>query len=55
MYKKINIFSLNDNRGSFKKIIDNKQKKFSQFFITYSKKKYLEDFIFTKKKINRIE
>ena len=50
MYKKINIFSLNDNRGSFKKIIDNKQKKFSQFFITYSKKKVFRGFHFYQKK-----
>lgn len=50
MYKKINIFSSNDNRGSFKKIIDNKQKKFSQFFISYSKKKVFRGFHFYQKK-----
>ena len=50
MYKKINIFSSNDDRGSFKKIIDNKQKKFSQFFISYSKKKVFRGFHFYQKK-----
>lgn len=50
MYKKINILSSNDNRGSFKKIIDNKQKKFSQFFISYSKKKVFRGFHFYQKK-----
>jgi len=50
MYKKINILSLNDSRGFFKKIIDNKQKKFCQFFISYSKKKVFRGFHFYKKK-----
>lgn len=56
MYKKINIFSIYDNRGSFKKIIDNNNKKFSQFFISYSKKKVFRGFHFyqRKNKSNRI-
>ena len=55
MYKKIKIFSSSDNRGYFEKITDNNKKKFSQFFISYSKKKYLEVFIFIKKKTSQIE
>ena len=55
MYKKIKIFSSNDNRGCFEKITDNNKKKFSQFFISYSKKKVFRGFHFyqKKKKSNR--
>ena len=50
MYKKIKIFSSSDNRGYFEKITDNKKKKFSQFFISYSKKKVFRGFHFYQKK-----
>ena len=50
MYKKIKIFSSNDNRGCFEKITDNNKKKFSQFFISYSKKKVFRGFHFYQKK-----
>lgn len=50
MYKKIKIFSSSDNRGYFEKITDNNKKKFSQFFISYSKKKVFRGFHFYQKK-----
>ena len=50
MYKKIKIFYSKDNRGSFLKIIDDNKKKFSQFFISHSKKKVFRGFHFYQKK-----
>ena len=50
MFKKLKIYSLSDNRGYFKKIIDGNKNKFSQFFISYSKKKVFRGFHYYQKK-----